>query len=102
MSLFSLYSAWYLCFAIYFLSLYDGELLLLHFMALWLKIEKSCFKKRARWFPDLGLKIGGGNWGCMWHNRGACVKAKQSCEALDGVRAKEKELDGFAPDGRWQ
>ena len=66
------------------------------------KIKKSHFEKHARWFPGLGLKTGGSDWRCMWHHRGACVEAKQSCEVLDGVRAKEKELVGFAPGGKWQ
>ena len=28
------------------------------------KIKKSCFEKRARWFPDLGLKTSGGDSRC--------------------------------------
>ena len=59
------------------------------------KIKKSHFEKRARRFPGLGLKTGGGDWRCTWHHRGACIEANQSCEWLNGIGAKEKELDGL-------
>ena len=66
------------------------------------KIKKSCFEKHARRFPGLSLETGGGDWRCTWHHHGSCVEVKQSCEGIDGVRVKEKELDGCAPGGRWQ
>ena len=64
-------------------------------------IEKSCFEKRARRFPGLGLKTGGGGWWCTWHHHGACFEMKQRREASDGIRVIRKKMDGYVPGGRW-
>lgn len=64
--------------------------------------RKSCFEKRARRFPGLGLKIGLDELWCKWHHREGCVKVKLSREETDGIRAMENKFGEVAPSGRWE